>query len=45
MTKPSYEELRITKHSGSPQIADSALNGESSSTAKETRFTGGSDGK
>lgn len=38
MTKPSYEERRITKHSGSPQIADSASGDKSSKTAKETRL-------
>jgi predicted adenine nucleotide alpha hydrolase (AANH) superfamily ATPase len=37
MTKPSYEERRITKHSGSPQIADSAPDFVSDHAAKETR--------
>src|SRR4051812_6467406 len=37
MTKPSYEELRITKHSGSPQIADSASDSVSDQAATETR--------
>jgi hypothetical protein len=37
MTKQSYEERRITKHSGSPQITDSARGGKSSKTATGSR--------
>src|SRR4051812_28627399 len=37
MTKPSYEERRIAKHSGSPQIADSASNWVSTRTPSEIR--------
>jgi hypothetical protein len=36
-TKPSYEERRITKHSASPQIADSASDDNSSKAATENR--------